>query len=191
MTKTKNTPLLIVVAITLFFMGCKATKELTEVTKAEEIEIPFSDAKYKTDKISFRAVQTGSSYDLATSKKIALQNAKTELASNVQTIIKAVTDNYTNQRTVGNKQEFENKFEELSRQVTNQNLSDVRVIGEKTFKEKDGSYSYWIAIEMPKDALLVDIQTQISKDDRMKLDFDKYMYEKILEEEMEKFNKKE
>jgi len=167
--------------------GCKSTKKLSEVTKAEEIELPFSDAKYKTDKDFFRAVQTGISPDLSTSRKIALQNAKTELASNVQTVIKAVTDNYTNQRTVNDRQEFENKFEELSRQVTNQQLSDVKVIGEKSFKETDGRYSFWIAIEMSKDILLKSFQGQISNDEKMKLDFDKYLYEKVFEQEMEKF----
>jgi len=180
--------LLLVVATSILMGSCKSTQKLSDVTKAEEIEIPFSDAKYKTDKDFFRAVQTGISPDLATSKKIALQNAKTELASNIQTIIKAVTDNYTNQRTVNDKQEFESKFEELSRQVTNQQLIDVKVIGEKSYKEVDGRYSFWIAIEMSKDVLLENFQNQIPKDEKLKLDFDKYMYEKILEQEMGKFS---
>jgi len=179
--------IIMMLVISIIMGGCKSTKKLSEVTKAEEIELPFSDAKYKTDKDFFRAVQTGISPDLSTSRKIALQNAKTELASNVQTVIKAVTDNYTNQRTVNDRQEFENKFEELSRQVTNQQLSDVKVIGEKSFKETDGRYSFWIAIEMSKDILLKSFQGQISNDEKMKLDFDKYLYEKVFEQEMEKF----
>ena len=174
--------------ISLAFYSCKSTKSISETTSSEEITLPFSDSKYQTDKDYFRAIQSGLSPDLATAKKIALQNAKTELASNVQTIIKAVTDNYTNQRTVGNRMEFENKFEELSRQVTNQKLTNVRVMGEKTFQEKDGRYTYWVAIEMPKEELLNDISSEISKDEKMQLDFDKYQYEKILEQEMEKFN---
>jgi len=175
------------IIISLVLINCKSSKKLSEVTKAEEITLPLSDAKFKTDKDFFRAVQTGISPDLSTSKKIALQNAKTELASGVQTTIKAVTDNYTNQRTVSDKQEFQNKFEELSRQVTNQQLSDVRIIGEKSFKESDGRYSYWVAIEMPKEILLQEVEKQITKDEKLKLDFDKYMYEKILDKEMEKF----
>ena len=173
--------------VPFLFHHCKSTKSIAETTNAEEIKLPLSESKYQTDKDYFRAVQSGLSPDLATAKKIALQNAKTELASNVQTVIKAVTDNYTNQRTVGNKMEFENKFEELSRQVTNQKLTNIKVLGEKSFREQDGRYTYWVAIEMPKDELLDDISSEISKDEKMQLDFDKYQFEKILEQEMEKF----
>jgi len=138
-------------------------------------------------KTFFRASQTGLSPDLATSKKIALQNAKTELASNVQTTIKAVTDNYTNQRTFSDRQEFENKFEELSRQVTNQQLTNVKVIGEKSFIEKDGRYRYYVAIEMSKDDLTNQLYQGISANEKLQLDFDKHLFEKVLDEEMEKF----
>lgn len=179
---------MLVLFVTVFtFNMCKNPKSLQKATEAEEVAIPFTDSKYQTNKDVFRATQSGRSPDLATAKKIALTNAKTELASNVQSIIKACTDNYTNQRTVGDKQEFENKFEELSRQVTNQQLSDVRMIGEKTFKEKDGKYTYWVAIEMPRDALLDQISESISKEAKLQLDFDKNQYEKIMQEEMEKF----
>ena len=47
----------------------------------------------------------GKSMDLATSKKIAIMNAKTELAGIVNSTMKTVTDQYTNQRTVGNNQQ--------------------------------------------------------------------------------------
>jgi Flp pilus assembly CpaF family ATPase len=124
---------------------------------------------------------------LATAKKIALQNAKTELAANIQSTIKAVTDNYTNQISVADKQEFENKFEELQRAVVNQELNDVHVIGEKVFKEKDGKYTYYIAIEMSKESIEHNIADRISKDAKLKLDFDKFQYQKIFDEEMKKF----
>jgi hypothetical protein len=185
--KNKLFILSLLVTVPFFFHHCKSTKSISDTTGAEEIKLPLSESKYQTDKDYFRAVQSGLSPDLATAKKIALQNAKTELASNVQTTIKAVTDNYTNQRTVGDRMEFENKFEELSRQVTNQKLSNVKVLGEKTFREQDGKYTYWVAIEMPKDEILDDISSEISKDEKMQLDFDKYQYEQILEQEMEKF----
>jgi rubrerythrin len=178
---------LIIIIFSGLLTSCKSTKSVSQITNSEEIKVPFMEEKYKTDKNFIRASQSGLSPDLATSKKIAVQNAKTELASNIQTIFKAVTDNYTNQRTIGNKIEFENKFEELSRQVTNQKLSNIRILDEKIFKEKDGSYRYWVVIEMSKEDLVGELSNQILKDERYKLDFDKYQYEKILEQEMEKF----
>ena len=88
--------------------------------------------------------------DLASAKKIAIMNAKTELAGTINSTMKTVTDQYTNQRTVGNNEEFESKFEQLARDVVNENLSDVRIMDEKIFKETDNKYTYWVAIEMSK-----------------------------------------
>ena len=95
--------------------------------------------------------------DLETNAKsinVAEQNAKAELAGNIEAVIKRVTEQYTNQRSVETKKNFENKFEELSREVVRQDVKDVRVIGEKLYKQKDGIYSYWIAIESSKDNTL-------------------------------------
>ena len=189
--KTKITFLAICCFIAFSLTNCKTKKQLQKATGSTEIEVPLSGKEYQSDKDNFRAKQSGKSPDLATSKKIALNNAKAEMAGNIQATIKRVTDQYTNQRTVSDVQEFENKFEELSREVVKQKLVDVRVIGEKTFQEKDGKYTYWIAIETSKDVILNGVADKISKDKKLQLDFDKFQYEKIFNEEMEKFEKGE
>jgi basic membrane lipoprotein Med (substrate-binding protein (PBP1-ABC) superfamily) len=167
-------------------IGCKTTQSV-QSSSSTEVTVPLSEKEYRSDKDYFRATQSGKSPDLATAKKIALQNAKTELAGNIQTLIKAVTENYTNQRTVGDKQEFENKFEEYARAVVNQTLNDVKIIGEKVFKESDGKHTYYIAIEMNKEAMFEKVSDRISKDAKLQLDFDKYQFQKIFDEEMKKF----
>src|SRR3954470_5047351 len=103
----------------MMITGCKSKKAtpVQKETGAIEISVPFSSKEFRSDENAFRAKQVGKSPDLATAKKIAFQNAKAELASNIQSTVKRVTDQYTNQRTVGNTQEFENKFEELAREV--------------------------------------------------------------------------
>ena len=133
-----------------------------------------------------KAKQVGKSPDLATAKKIAFQNAKSEMAANINSTIKRVTDQYTNQRTVGNKQEFENKFEELAREVVNLEISNVREIGEKIFKETDGSFSYWIAIEAGKKTIFDKVDAKISKDAKLQLDYDKQKFQNIFDAEMKK-----
>jgi hypothetical protein len=168
------------------FTGCKTSKPSVQ-SGSTEISVPLSGKEYRSNKDYFRASQNGKSPDLATAKKIALQNAKTELAGNIQTTIKAITDNYTNQRTVGDRQEFENKFEEMSRTVVNQTLNDVRIIEEKTFKEADGKFTHYVAIEMSREALANAVADRISKDAKMQLDFDKYQFMKTFNDEMQKF----
>lgn len=164
--------------------SCKAPKTVQKETGAIEIALPFSGKEYQTDKENFRAKQMGKSPDLATSKKIALQNAKAELASNIQSLVKTVTSQYTNQRTDAKPQDFENKFEELSYLVVDQKLADVKLIGEKTFKETDGSYTYWVVVEMNKSSIMDEINNKVSKDAKLQLDYDKKKFEEIFNNEM-------
>ncbi len=185
-TKAFLFPLALVAALFLL-SNCGGSKKIAKSDGRKEVKLPFSDNKYKSDKENFRAKNYGKSPDLATAKKIAMTNAKSEIASNIQSTIKVVTDNYTNQRTVGNQQEFENKFEELTRNVVNQKLSDVKVMDEKTFQLKDGRYEYWVAIEVSKDAILNGINGSISKNKKLQLDYDKHKYEETFNKEMEKF----
>ena len=138
----KKIPVLMsVFLIFMMFYSCKSKKEITKVDEMTEIKIPMTGKEYESDKKYFRAKQVGESSDISTAKKIAEQNAKSELAGNIEAIIKRTTDQYTNQRSVGNKKEFENKFEEISREVVKQDLRGVRVIGEKLFKKKKWNIS--------------------------------------------------
>lgn len=175
------------IVLAFSFNACK-TKKLTSVTGATEVVLPFSEDKYETSKDFFRARNTGKSPDLATSKKIALLNAKSELASNINSVIKKVSDQYINQRSVENKQEFESKFEELTREVVSQSLIDVKVMEEKLFKETDGSYSYWVVIEVSKQSILEGVNNKISKNAKLQVDYDKKKYEEDFNSEMEKLS---
>ncbi|MCE3259988.1 MAG: hypothetical protein K0S12_1629 [Bacteroidetes bacterium] len=185
----KTTKLLLIPALALLTIaGCKSKKgtPIQKETGAVEISVPFSGKEYRSDENAYRAKQVGKSPDLATAKKIAFQNAKAEMAGNIQSMIKRVTDQYTNQRTVGNTQEFENKFEELAREVVNLQMSNVKEIGEKIFKEPDGGYSYWIAIEANKKEVFDKLEGKISNDAKLKLDYDKQKFQQIFDAEMKK-----
>jgi hypothetical protein len=167
----------------LSLYSCKPKKSLQKTEKAVEvIDIPFADKDHRTNKDNFRASSSGKSADMATSKKIALMNAKNEMASLISATMKRVTDQYTNQVTVGNKQDLEIKFEELQREVVNQQLVDVKILGEKVLKQPDGSFEYWICVEMSKDAVI----NGISNSQNNKLNYDKKKYEDIFNQEMQK-----
>ncbi|MFY8020481.1 MAG: hypothetical protein ACOVP1_04760 [Bacteroidia bacterium] len=183
---------LLVGVLAISLSSCKSKKNVTPIEKstgAVEISVPFSSKEYYSDKDNFRAKSSGNSVDLQTSKKIAMQNAKSEMAGLIQTTIKKVTDQYTQQRQIGNQQEFNNKFEELAREVTNQQLTDVSVIGEKLFKEPNGTYTYWIAIEANKQVVLNGIEKTISTQKKLEQDYDKKKFEEIFNAEMDKLAK--
>lgn len=185
----RTSQLLLIPAIAMLpLASCKSKKQtIQKATGDVEITLPFSSKEYRSDENFFRAKQVGKSPDLATAKKIAFQNAKAEMAGNIQSTIKRVTDQYTNQRTVGNTQEFENKFEELSREVVNLEMANVKEIGEKTFQsQEDKTYSYWIAIEAGKKEVFEKLDAKISNDAKLKLDYDKQKFQQIFDAEMKK-----
>jgi hypothetical protein len=173
----------------LVIIGCKSKKPVS-VAKQEgliEISTPFDSKEYRSDEENFRSKQSGKSPDLATAKKIAYQNARAEMASNINATVKRVTDQYTNQRTVGNTQEFENKFEELAREVVNLEMSNVKELGQKTFQDpSDKSYIVWIALEANKKSVFDKIDAKISSDAKLKLDYDKQKFQQIFDAEMKK-----
>ncbi len=185
----KTSMLLLIPAIAMISLGSCKSKKATPIQKetgAVEISVPFSSKEYRSDENFFRAKQSGKSPDQATAKKIAYQNARAEMAANINATVKRVTDQYTNQRSVGNKQEFENKFEELSREVVNLEMGNVSEIGEKIFREQDGSYTYWIAIEANKKTIFDKLDAKISSDAKLKLDYDKMKFQQIFDAEMKK-----
>ena len=172
-------------------ISCKTTKNTGKpYDKAEEvteIALPFSGKEYNSDSKYFRAKNQGKSPDMATAKKIAMTNAITEIGTRIQNTVKAVTDQYTNQRNVGDAVNFEKKFQEKARIVVNQITQNIDPIGEKCYKGADGQYTYWVVLETEKDQVIKKISSAVSADAELKLDFDDYMFTKIFDEEMKKF----
>lgn len=186
------------IIITTFMMAsalmlvtnCGGPKKLEKQAGMEEVALPLSGKEYQSDKEYYRAKGSGKSPDISTAKKIALNNAKAEIAGLINSTIKTVTDNYVNQRAVADAQDFESKFESLTREVVNQQLVDVSIIGEKLF-QKDKTYEYWVAIEVSKKAILEGINNNISKNQKLAIDYDKKKFEEIYNQEMEKMQQQQ
>lgn len=175
----------VLLSVLTFVTNCGGPKKLEKEAGMEEIALPLSGREYQSDKEYYRAKGSGKSPDMTTAKKIALNNAKAEIAGLINTTIKTVTDNYVNQRAIADAQDFESKFESMTREVVNQKLVDVTIIGEKLFK-KDKTYEYWVAIEVSKQAILDGINSSISKNQRLAIDYDKKKFEEIYNQEMQK-----
>jgi len=168
-----------------FFIGCKATKDTIKVSdEMKEVITPCSDQDYHTDKNFFRAAGTGNSVDLSTSKNKARLDATAQLAASINTVIKSVTDRYTNDRAIGAGSEFGQKFEELTRAVVNQSVNNISVVCTKSFT-KDGKYTSFIAIEVAKDEVLNNINNSISNDKKLRQDYDYEKYKETFNKEME------
>ena len=148
LTNFRSIFMLATMAAFIIIGGCKSKEKVAKVEEQGEtlIEVYCSGPEYQSNNEFFRANQVGESVDQATAKKKAQSNARAELASSIETTVKAVVDNYVNSRELNNVEEAEERFESLSREVANQKLTGINTICEKTTRTSDGKYKTYIAI---------------------------------------------
>lgn len=163
----------------------KKAPKTTPITAGEiEVTIPLGGPEYQTDAGYWRAVQLGTSKDVSMAKKVAMQNARQELAAAVQHDVKAVIENYGQNAAMGTNNENEALYQEMARTVVTQQMNGVELAGEKLFKLEDGSYRYHVCLQMSKENLGKNLSDALSNDDRLKLEFDKAQFKKVFDEEM-------
>jgi len=184
MKRIIQSSLVVILAGGLLMIGCKGKQK---IPKGEtEVMVPCSGSDYFTTTKFFRANSIGESQDQVTSKKKALSNARAELAASIQTTVKAVTDNYTNSREMNNKEQVEERFEQLNREIVDQQLSGLKTICEKLVKTNQDTYKTYVAIELSAEDLVTKYNERLSKDDRLKIDYDYEKFKETFNQEMEK-----
>ncbi len=181
-------------ALALGSTSCKSKKKAEQVitpSSEGEIEVKLycSGSEYFSTKDAFRANAVGESMDQNTSKRKALNEARTQLASSIQTTIKATTDNYVNSREFNNKEEVLERFESLSREVVNQELNGTRTICERLTKTPQGTFKTYIAIELAAEDMFKKVSERLSKDERLRIDYDYEKFKETFDKEMEKLEK--
>lgn len=182
-------PVLFIAAAT-FVVGCKGKKESAKKPDGEtEVVVPCSGPDYFTTTKVFRSNSIGESSDQVASKKKALSNARAELAASISTTVKAVTDNYLNSREMNNREEVEERYEQLNREVVEQQLTGVRTICEKLMKTSTGTYKTYIALELSAADLVSSYNEKLSKDERLKIDYDYEKFKETFDKEMDKMGK--
>lgn len=186
MKKLNYVSLLVLVAVALI-AGCKGKEKAPSGEK--EVVVPCSGSDYFTTAKFFRANSIGESQDQVTSKKKALTNARNELAQAINTTVKTVTDNYVNSREMNNKEEVEERFESLNREIVDQTLSGIVTKCEKLMKTAQGTYKTYVAIELSAEELVSKYNERLSKDDRLKIDYDYEKFKETFDKEMDKMGK--
>jgi hypothetical protein len=172
---------LCVVSMMITGMGCKTSKPA--VPKGEEaVELPCNGPEFFTKKGIIRASAVGESQDQMLAKKKAQANSREQLAATLNVTIKSVVDNYYSSKAIENAEQAKTRFEGLTRQVVEQQLSGVATICEKFTKTKTGTFKCYIAQELSGEELVKGIGAKISQDEKLRLDFE---YEKFKNE----FNK--
>lgn len=183
----RNLGLAFIAVSLISFASCKTQQATVKPTdEMKEVITPCSDVDFHSDAKFFRGTGIGTSQDQATAKSKANLDAARNLAASINRTLKGVADRYTNERQIGANSEFEQKFEDMTRDVVNQEMNNVSTVCSKMFQDKEGKYKAYQALEVAKDELLNNIKDKISKDQKLQLDYDKQKFENIFNEEMDK-----
>jgi hypothetical protein len=190
--KTRITLLAIAATFALALPACKKEKKVEEKKVEGEIVINeyCSGDSYKSTKEAFRSTATGESMDRETAKKKARSNAMSEMAKTISATMKIVGDNYVNSTEVNNKEEVTETFNEMARTVVDQELRGCIEICEKLTQRPDGTYVSYVALELSGNTIADAYQSGLSKNDKIKADYNYEKFKETFEKEMEKMGNK-
>lgn len=191
--KTRITLLALAATFALVLPSCKKDKKVEDGPKpAGEVIINeyCSGDSYKSTKDAFRSTATGESMDRETAKKKARSNAMSEMAKTISATMKIVGDNYVNSTEVNNKEEVTETFNQMARTVVDQELRGCIEICEKLTQRSDGTYVSYVALELSGNTIADAYQSGLSKNDKIKADYNYEKFKETFEKEMEKMGNK-
>lgn len=154
----KNLLPLFVFSIALLLAGCSSKSPM-----GDKVKEPFQGSSYESNNRFFRGVGKGVSAKDNIARGKADMEAKNQLAGQVETNIRNVTDQYMAQTENANAADVAEKFQSLTRQVMNTNLADLRKMGEEKFYNGE-QYTVFIAYEIKKNAMFRFMKKQARTD---------------------------
>lgn len=142
--------------------GCKGKQAGPQGTK---VKTPFSGSKYESNANWFRGTGQGASVKQNIARGKADIDAKNQVAAQVGTNMRAVTDQYLGQTENARAADVADKFQSLIREVMNTDLADLRKVGEETyFNEASQEYTVYVAYEIKKAAMFRFMKKQARTD---------------------------
>jgi hypothetical protein len=188
--KSMIKPALMLMLAAAVVTSCKKNKEVTPPDGEVLINEYCAGPEYFSNNEFFRSNGLGESMDQATAKKKAYSNARADLASAINTTIKGTIDNYVNSREFNNREEVEERFEGLTREVIDQELNGTKTICQKAVKvTSNNNYKYYIALELSGQDLLKAMNSRLSSDERLRIDYDYEKFKETFEKEMNNLKK--
>lgn len=150
----------------------------------KKVKEPFRGRAYESNNRFFRGTGKGESSQDNIARGKADIEAKAQLASQVQTTVKEVSDQYLGQTSNEAAADVADKFQSLVREVMNTDIADVRKIGEeKYYNEKEKKYTVFIAYEIKKNAMFRFMKKQAKVNDKIS-EKQRETIEKILDEQI-------
>ena len=175
----------------VMFCGCGSSKKITP-PKEEKVETSayYSGTECKNTNKVFRCAGTGESINQSTARNKAIKQARQGLAKTVSSLIASSTDAYVKAGRYYNKEELQNKFESLNREVVGKSLNETTIVCDKTTKTRQGFYKSYVCIEYDSGKLLENINNYASGQEIFNRDFNYDKFKNNFEKELNKITQK-
>jgi len=185
--KNLNTLILAIASAAFMLVGCNSSQELTPSDLGEVVIVEHcAGEEWNSTKDNFRASATGTSISSETAKKMARSNAEEALARSISSTMKVVGENYVNSTKFNNMEEVTETFNNLAQTVVDQELRGVVTICNKLTQKSDGTFKYYIALELSGEQIAQAYNERLSKDERIMAEFNYQNFRETFEEEMSK-----
>ncbi|MDR0414483.1 MAG: hypothetical protein LBH84_03610 [Prevotellaceae bacterium] len=171
-------------AASLVMFSCGGPKSVSQISGEKEVSIPCSDKH--SDKDFFRGLGVGQSKDLNTARDKARMSANAELAGSITTLIKQVAERYVNDAGQS-PADYAETFEAMTKQVVNQQISNLSVACNKTMSTTDGMYKVYMLVEASKEDVFKTLEQNASSQKKLETLFNREKFRKNFDEEMAKF----
>jgi hypothetical protein len=173
-------------AMTASCGGSKQAPSVAQVNQETEVTVPCDDKV--TDKEFFRGFGVGQSKDLNTARDKARMAANTELAGSISTLMKRVAEKYVDDAGQV-PADYAETFEAMTKEVIQQQISNVSVACNKTMRTTDNMYKVYMATEARKDEVFATLEKNAAANKKLATIFNREKFRKNFDEEMEAFAK--
>ena len=188
---------LFLMTVALVAMSCGSKKNAPVTPVAGEVEVTVPCSEYRTDATTMRATGSAISPNMQNAKDKALAAARRELSTSISARVDRVLEVYAASYDKDEVADFMGRTKDLSRQVSSQVLNGSVIACDKMTKSTDANgkvtYHSYIAVELASQELLENLkektQEAISKEDRLRTDFDYEQFKAVYEAEMKNFAK--
>lgn len=172
--------------------SCSSSSKAPRKPQTDMVEqvLPLSGPEYRSDADYYRAVQSGISPEQSMAKKIAMQNARQEIAAAVQTDIATVMENYAKSQKLPSQtaRSYEERVTELTYAIVKQSVSGMTLVDEKLFKEANGDYRHYVCMQLSKSDMKQHVLDEMQKDEKLMSDFEFDQFKKLYEQKLSEYS---
>ena len=171
--------------------SCSSSSKAPRKPQTDMVEqvLPLSGPEYRSDADYYRAVQSGVSPEQSMAKKIAMQNARQEIAAAVQTDIATVMENYAKSQKLPSQtaRSYEERVTELTYAIVKQSVSGMTLVDEKLFKEAN-DYRHYVCMQLSKSDMKQHVLDVMQKDEKLMSDFEFDQFKKLYEQKLSEYS---